>query len=322
MLLLNIVQALFHLPMGSSSQVKVSFVKNWYRKYSDSATLKPMDKLTQIARQLTRKGDLHLKQHGVKFFHEKARNLLEQARLHEVYDYQKLIETSLSKKFLHEQNFKYLEFSDLPITIARGEHCFIDIYFWRRRPTVIHNHHFAGAFQCLSGNNVDLEFSFTEKKEIGRFHALGELKLLQERQLKQGEVVEIAELGQFIHQNHHQAELTVNLCFRTHEFKKHNLSNYLFTGLRYEKEPKLIARVNRLLRFIDLEAFDFKKVDISLDEAIHLLIQTHYSGSCHPRLLQLRRYLDKMIKEKSDLSLSKLLKGHDQKFDRIESSYE
>lgn len=281
-----------------------------------------MDKLIQIARQLTRKGDLHLKQHGVKSFHEKARSLLELAKLHDVYDYQKLIESSLSKNFSHEQNFKYLEFSDLPITIARGEHCFIDIYFWRRRPTVIHNHHFAGAFQCLSGNNVDLEFSFKEKKKIGRFHAMGELKLLQERQLKQGEVVEIAELGQFIHQNHHQAELTVNLCFRTHELKKHNLSNYLFTGLRYEKDPMLISRVNRLLRFVDLDSFDFRKVNISLDEALHLIIQTHYSGSCHPRLLQLRRYLEKMIKEESDLSLSKLLKGHDQHFDRIESNYE
>ncbi|MCM2351010.1 MAG: hypothetical protein NDI69_13395 [Bacteriovoracaceae bacterium] len=280
-----------------------------------------MNNLIKKSRQLTRKADLFLTKHGPKNFHLEARMLLENAKLQEHYDFQELVTDALSQKFTHEQNFKYLEFSDLPITIARGENCFIDIYFWRRRPTVIHNHHFAGAFQCLVGNNVDLEFSFTEKKKIGRYHALGELKLKEERQLRAGQVVEIALLDKFIHQNHHQDELTVNLCFRTPDLGKINLSNYLFSGLRFEKAPLLIAKVNRLLKFLDLESFDFKKLDLTLDDAISLLIQTHYSGGQHPRLSKLKTYLERIVKEESGLSVAKLLEGHDRRFDEIENNY-
>ena len=119
--------------------------------------------MIKLAQKLVKSGDRFIAQHGVKEFHKKAADLLSSSTLAQDYDYQEIVTEAFTPSFQrHPQNFASLEFSDLPITLARGKNCFIDVYFWRRRPTVIHNHHFVGAFQCLHGSNLDLEFQFTE----------------------------------------------------------------------------------------------------------------------------------------------------------------
>lgn len=280
-----------------------------------------MNTLISLAQELTRRGDLFIQKFGTKSFHHEARTLLEKAELHRCYNFQELVTSVYSNEFPKEQNFKYLEFSDLPLTIARGEKCFIDLYFWRRRPTVIHNHHFSGAFQCLVGNNVDLEFSFTEKQTLGTFHALGELTLKRELNLVPGQVVEIAELDQFIHQNHHQDDLTVNLCFRTHDLGKHNLSNYLFSGLRFEKDSELLARTSRLLKLIDLGSFDVTKLPFNLDDAFAFILHTHYSASTHPHFRKVREHFCRRIHNETGIAMSDLMGDHDKRFNDIEDNY-
>ena len=79
---------------------------------------------------------------------------------------------------------------------------------------------------CLAGNNVDLEFHFEKEFSIGDFHQIGNLKFLHERNIVPGDIAPINFLDNFIHQNHHQADLSVNLCFRTAEKEKSNLANY------------------------------------------------------------------------------------------------
>lgn len=276
--------------------------------------------LIDLAKKINHQGDLFIKKNGIKDFHKKASELLVNSNLEKDFDFESLVQFTFKSKNNH--HFKNLEFSDLPITIAQGEHCFIDVYFWRRRPTVIHNHHFSGAFMCLQGNNVDLEFSFKKEKKLGKFHDLGQLVLKNTRNLAPGDIAQIASMDKFIHQNHHQAELTVNLCFRTPQLPSKSLSNYLFSGLRYEKNAELIARVNRLLRFVDLGVFNPEKININNDDALNFLIQTYETKSQNPRLLKLRKIMHKRIVNEFGLDISELLKEQDLKMEKIENEYE
>lgn len=269
-----------------------------------------------------RQGDQLLEREGNKKFHLQASELLNSADLKEKYDFQSLMESVLKADFSKiEQNFRYLEFSDLPLTIARGRRCFIDLYFWRRRPTVIHNHHFSGAFQCLQGSNVDLEFAFTPKHQLGKFHSSGEIVVQKVHSIKPGDIQAIAPLDRFIHQNHHHADLSVNLCFRTPDLKKGNISNYLYSGLRFEKHPYLVERFQRLYRAIQLEQFNFKRIDFSIDDALFFLLQTEGTTSPHQNLQNLMQHFRQKVKRELKLDVGELLRKHDQELDRLEEEY-
>lgn len=276
----------------------------------------------KLAKSINQKGDTYLRRNGVKKFHSYAAGLLEDSDLSHRYNFQEVISSGLSEKNQKLQNYRHLEFSDLPVTIAKTENCFIDVYFWRRRPTVIHNHHFMGAFMCLEGNNVDLEFSFKKEKNIGKFFETGFLKLEHSRNITAGDVAPIDLLNKFIHQNHHQAELTVNLCFRTPDIGKINLSNYLYSGLKFEKNPMLISKVNRLRRIIDIGDFDVSKMDITLDDAVYFLIQNYGSESKHPLLLKTVENFRKKIKKESGLNIEGLMQKHEERLNELENEYE
>lgn len=275
--------------------------------------------MIDILKKLNRKGDAFIAKYGIKDFHKKASELLADADLPSRYDFQELVNHSLSGR--KTQYFQNLEFSDLPLTLSFGEHCFIDVYFWLRRPTVIHNHHFAGAFMCLQGNNLDLEFTFKKERKLGKYHDLGKLTLKQERNMRPGDIAEIAFMNKFIHQNHHLAELTVNLCFRTPRDTGKDLSNYLFSGLRYEKNSILLGRVARLQRLIDLGVLDHRKANVTIDDAIYFLIQTFETRSQNPRLHKIRKSLDERVKNELGVDVSQLLREHDKRFEEIENNY-
>lgn len=274
------------------------------------------------ARKLVSLGDQFIKKSGNKDFHLKASDLLDDARMHELYDYKELVASAMARDFTHAQNFKDLDFSDLPLTLARGKECFVDIYFWRRRPTTIHNHHFIGAFQCLSGFNVDSEFSFKTTEKLTRFHSLGELKLKRTKTLKSGDFEPINFQDKFIHQNLHQADLSVNLCFRTPDFPKKNLSNFLFSGFKYEHDEAALARAGRLLAFTRMDDFDPKKLEISLIDAFTFLLLSYASASVHPRMVMLEKFLETKVKKETGVDLAQLLRVHDRELDHIEAQYE
>lgn len=278
--------------------------------------------LLNDVQRLVRSGDEAILKYGIESFALEARALLEKASLTEKFSFQEIVEASFKPDFNHKQNFSNFEFSDLPLTLARGEKCFIDLYFWRRRPTTIHNHHFTGAFQSLTGKNLDLEFEFRETRKIGKFHAQGELKEIRRKVLKPGEVVSIGLLDQFIHQNHHQADLTVNLCFRTPDTSHDSLSNYLFSGFRYEKNPKLLHRVESLIRFAQMDELNFQKLDLTIDDGIAFLIQTADFDSNHSRFKNLKLFVENKVKEEAGIDISKLLHDHNVEFEKMEDLYD
>ncbi len=277
-------------------------------------------KIREISKKMTKRGDHFISKNGLSEFHLMAENELKLSSLHELFNLQEIAD--LTSKVKHSQSFNNLEFSDLPLTIARGEHCFIDLYFWRRRPTVIHNHHFVGSFMCLLGKNLDHEYKFKKTRRLTPFHDLGEIHLKCERVLLPGDSAPIPYLDKFIHQNHHQAELTVNVCFRSPQESSKCLSNYLFSGLRYGKDPALLGKVARLRRLLDLGDFDFKKIKLSYAELMQFLIESYGSASLNPRFLKFREYADKKIRKELNTDIQKLIEIHDKKFEEIENDYE
>lgn len=267
-------------------------------------------------------GDRFIKKNGILKFANESKRLLQDAHLHELFDFNELVSFSLSKKFPKDQNFKSFEFSDLPVTIARGENCFIDIYFWRRRPTTIHNHHFVGAFQCLSGNNVDCAYSFKPIKKHTRFHVEGKLELKRERMIQRGDVESIYLQDKFIHQNHHQSDLTVNLCFRTNDLAGKNLSNFLYSGIKLEKPQHEIKRMERLFAFVMVEDCHLSNMALSLEDAFHFVHLCENRGSVHPAVLRLRDLLLKKIKKEAKLDLLSAFENHEAELDRMINLYE
>jgi hypothetical protein len=276
-------------------------------------------KFIEIVKKLNRKGDAFIKKNGSAHFHHYAAEILHASDVWKEYNFQDVAAAVFDK---HTHNFPNLEFSDLPVTLARGEKSFIDVYFWRRRPTMIHNHHFNGAFLCLEGHNVDLEFHFKKEKKLGKYHDLGTLDLVHTRPIAPGIVAPIAALDKFIHQNHHQSDLTVNLCFRTPEFSKKHISSYLYSGLRSEKNPEMMARVHRLRRLIDMGDFDIKKLKISDDDALYFLVSYYDSRLQNKRLVDLLTHLNGRIKKNLGIHLPKLLVKHDLQLEKLENEYE
>lgn len=270
--------------------------------------------------KLTRLGDAFIKKHGTNQFHRFASDALSKAELHKKFRFEDFALGVLSSKV--HQNYPHLEFSDFPQTISYGENCFIDVYFWRRRPTMIHNHHFNGAFTCLEGRNVDLEFKFKRLRKLSAFHDLGSLILCHQRTILPGTVVPIDLLDKFIHQNHHQADLTVNLCFRTPELSKKNISSYLFSGLRTEKNSGMLARVYKLRRLLDLGPVDPKKIDLSSDDALYFLSQYLGSDTQNKGLNRLLNALHSRVKNDLGIDMKKLLNDHDATFEKFENDYE
>jgi len=281
-----------------------------------------MSTFLQKASLLVQLGDSYLKSQGPEKFHGKASALLSEAKLHELFNLDEFVAGALSQDFNPHQNYSGLQFSDLPVTVAMGERCFLDLYFWRRRPTVIHDHHFTGAFQCLHGNNVDLEFEFIASRQLGTFHQLGELKLKHERRLLKGHIAGIDLLDKFIHQNHHQADLTVNACFRTPDIGDSHLSNYLYSGLRFLKHPSLLGRGQRIMGFLNFGDFKLTSLDLNLDDALHFLIVNDGSSSQSARFLELQDFFQRQVGKKLGVSVQDLLQEHEKKMDEIENDYD
>ncbi len=281
-----------------------------------------MKNLLTISQELTVLGDKFLSKEAPGSFPQEAKNLLETSSIADAFDYQELVESVLKESFRPAQNYGAFQFSDLPITLARGKSCFVDLYFWRRRPTVIHNHHFTGAFICLDGFNVDLEYEFTESRRLGAYHSLGTLAEVEARQMRKGDAKAISYLDGFIHQNHHQSDLTANICFRTPEFGEADLSNYLYSGLRFEKNQVLLDRFERLMGLIRLGEFRVTKADLTVDDALYFLIQNHRSTSESRQFLKVRDLFRETVQRELGVDLPKLLEEHDLRYEAIQAHYE
>ena len=270
------------------------------------------------AKEVVRQADQFLTHQDLFSFPDKAKYLLESAKLHESYDLKSVISESLKHEFSTPQKYPHFEFSDFPLTIAQGEHCFIDLYCWRRRPTSIHHHHFVGAFQCLSGENLDWTYEYQETKKLGDFHSIGNLNLIKKQSVLPGDIVPIKWQEDFIHQNLHDADLTVNICLRTHDRTGAYLSDYLSSGLKTIKHPMLIERGERLYHSLFLSSMSRSQLNLNLDESIFFLTQTYGYSSQGSAFLKLRKELSEQLLSELHLDVDQLCREHENHLNNLE----
>lgn len=146
----------------------------------------------------------------------------------------------------HAQNEHLLEhdciFSDECIVLYVGSHFTIEIYHWLYSDTGIHDHNFDGAFQCLEGEDHQVEFRFETEKEIFEGMETGKLTEVANTIIRPGDTQKILNQDHFIHAVAH-APSTWNICVRTSGDKDQVLKAYHTQGFRYslrkDREEKL-----------------------------------------------------------------------------------
>lgn len=135
----------------------------------------------------------------------------------------------LANMSLPVQTFNGHDFSDFPLTLVRTERFCIDIYYWNRSDTGIHDHHFHGAFKILKGSSMQVRYEFKTKVEHGLYLSEGELKQVSAKRLNHGDVQSITKYDNFIHQVFHVEIPTITLCIRTPAItSEKNLSAYIY----------------------------------------------------------------------------------------------
>ena len=143
-------------------------------------------------------------------------------------------------KILHElpnvelpmQTFPNGEFSDFPLTLVRTDKILIDIYFWFKSDTSIHNHHFCGAFKIIGGDSYQVSYRFDKTKTISPGLDEGVMTQIGNEHLTLGSVNTIKLKDNFIHHVFHLGKPTITLCVRTPFLDNENLSTFLYPKYR------------------------------------------------------------------------------------------
>jgi hypothetical protein len=147
-------------------------------------------------------------------------------------------------------------FSDECFLLYQGKEFSIELYHWLYSDTGIHDHNFRGAFQCISGENHQVEFHFEPESVVFEGLEKGKLVKASEEVLVPGSTQEIRNEDHFIHTVCH-APSTFNLCIRTKAEKAQVLNAYHVDGYRYA-----------LKKNVELDTSDLS--DLSSNELLHL----------------------------------------------------
>ena len=105
-------------------------------------------------------------------------------------------------------------FGEPHVTVFDNGLIYIEVLFWQRNQTTIHEHAFGGAFQVLHGTSVHPTYHFDCHEEISSHMHLGQLQLDQLTCLKVGDVTEIVPGSRMIHSSLHVEHPTITLVVR------------------------------------------------------------------------------------------------------------
>lgn len=174
-------------------------------------------------------------------------------------------------RYRHSENASLLEhacvFSDECLVLYVGENFSIEVYHWLYSDTGIHDHNFEGAFQCLEGEDHQVEFRFENGNEIFEGLEAGKLVEVSNAIIHPGNTQEIKNKDDFIHAVAH-APSTWNICIRTKGDQTQVLKAYHTQGYRYalrkDREQKLLK--------IELEDLNLETLDSAdLLHVFHML---------------------------------------------------
>jgi hypothetical protein len=148
----------------------------------------------------------------------------------------------------HSENSSLLEydcvFSEECLVLFVGSCFTIEIYHWLYSDTGIHDHNFDGAFQCLEGEDHQVEFRFQAEREVFEGLEAGRLLEVSKKIMRPGDTQMIRNQDHFIHAVAH-ALSTWNICIRTRPDKIQDLNAYHTEGFRYNLRKE---RVQKLLK--------------------------------------------------------------------------
>ncbi len=167
----------------------------------------------------------------------------------------------------HAENTHLLEhdcvFSDECLVLYVGTNFTIEIYHWLYSDTGIHDHNFNGAFQCLEGEDHQIEFHFQNEREVFEGLEAGRLIEVNNQIIRPGDTQMIRNQDHFIHAVAH-APSTWNICIRTRADKKQILKAYHTEGFRYalrkDREEKLLEKELHELALESLDSPDLLHV--------------------------------------------------------------
>ena len=83
-------------------------------------------------------------------------------------------------------------FSDMPVTVHRGEGFYIEVLVWMDGTTAIHHHGFSGAFRLLEGSSLHSVYRFDETHRINARTRIGRISCTSMRCLRTGDCHPIA----------------------------------------------------------------------------------------------------------------------------------
>lgn len=78
-------------------------------------------------------------------------------------------------------------FSDMPVTVYRGDGFYVELLIWVDGTTAIHQHGFSGAFRVLHGSSLHSVYEFEEMRRINSRTRLGRVTCTGMRYLKPGD---------------------------------------------------------------------------------------------------------------------------------------
>ncbi|MGB1014094.1 MAG: hypothetical protein ACPG4T_08180 [Nannocystaceae bacterium] len=104
---------------------------------------------------------------------------------------------------------------DPPVTVYHEGDFFIDVYFFRRPASGIHDHHTSGAFTTLHGVSLHTLFTFEEHRRLARGIGVGELKRTGFELLHPGVARRIEPGRALVHHVGHSSCPTVSMVVRT-----------------------------------------------------------------------------------------------------------
>ncbi len=125
------------------------------------------------------------------------------------------------------------EFCDHPITVFRAPNFHIEVNVWgKKASTSIHNHHFSGALEALTGNSIHDIYSFEQQKKISTHVSFGNLKLVKSDRIKSRYLSKIECNENFIHRTYHLNNISAVLVIRADHPDIDHVSTFLTSGHR------------------------------------------------------------------------------------------
>jgi hypothetical protein len=150
-----------------------------------------------------------------RLFPEIARAALEEARLHEAYDFDTLVAEVLRADPLPMQNNGSESFGQPPVTIFRGEGFIVELLFWIDGLVSVHQHGFSGAFLVFEGSSIHSRYRFTEHVRVSSAMVFGELAFAEAELLRRGDIRTIEAGPSLIHATFHLERPTITVVVRT-----------------------------------------------------------------------------------------------------------